>query len=159
MEYTVYADGACSGNPGPGGYAFILMNENKDVLLKVSGSKSKATNNQMELTAIVRALVHIRSFENSSRKQKVTIYSDSAYCVNAIEQGWIYTWKKNGWKTKAGREVQNIGLWLELYRFLRSTKMEIRAIKVKGRSGDKYNELVDKAAKEAIRNLNANSAK
>ena len=159
MEYTVYADGACSGNPGPGGYAFIIMNENKDVLLKVSGSKSKATNNQMELTAIVRALVHIRSFENHHRKQTVTIYSDSAYCVNAIEEGWIFTWKKNGWKTKAGREVKNIDLWLELYRFLTSTRMEIQAVKVKGHSGDKYNELVDKAAKEAIRNLNANSAK
>ena len=159
MDYTVYADGACSGNPGPGGYAFIIMNSNKDILLKVSGSRSKATNNQMELTAIVRALVHIRSFENHNRKQTVTIHSDSAYCVNAIEEGWIYTWKKNGWKTKAGREVKNIDLWLELYRFMTSTKMEIQAIKVKGHSGDKYNELVDKAAKEAIRNLNANSAK
>ena len=159
MEYTVYADGACSGNPGPGGYAFIIMNENKDVLLKVSGSKSKATNNQMELTAIVRALVHIRSFENHHRKQTVTIHSDSAYFLNDTAQGGIYTWKKNGWKTKAGREVKNIDLWLELYRFLKNTKMEIRAVKVKGHSGDKYNELVDKAAKEAIRNLNANSAK
>lgn len=159
MDYTVYADGACSGNPGPGGYAFIIMNGNEEILLKVSGSRSKATNNQMELTAIVRALVHIRSFENSNRKQTVTIHSDSAYCVNAIEEGWIYNWKKNGWKTKAGKEVKNIDLWLELYRFLRSTKMEIRAVKVKGHSGDKYNELVDKAAKEAIRNLNANSAK
>ena len=89
MDYTVYADGACSGNPGPGGYAFIIMNGNKDILLKVSGSRSKATNNQMELTAIVRALVHIRALENHSRKQTVTIYSDSAYCVNAIEEGWI----------------------------------------------------------------------
>ena len=159
MKKIFYTYGSSKGNPGPGGYAFIIMNGNKDILLKVSGSKSKATNNQMELTAIVRALVHIRSFENSSRKQTVTIYSDSAYCVNAIEEGWIYTWKKNGWKTKAGREVRNIDLWLELYRFLKSTKMEIRAVKVKGHSGDKYNELVDKAAKEAIRNLNANSAK
>ena len=159
MEYTVYADGACSGNPGPGGYAFIIMNENRDVLLKVSGSKSKATNNQMELTAIVRALVHIRSFENHHRKQTVTIYSDSAYCVNETAKAGIYTWKKNGWKTKAGREVKNIDLWLELYRFLKNTKMEIHAVKVKGHSGDKYNELVDKAAKEAIRNLNASSAK
>ena len=158
MDYTVYADGACSGNPGPGGYAFIIMN-NDGLNLKVSGSRSKATNNQMELTAIVRALVHIKALENHNRKQRVTIYSDSAYCVNAIEEGWIFTWKKNGWRTKAGREVKNIDLWLELYRFLRNTKMEIHAVKVKGHSGDKYNELVDKAAKEAIRNLNANSAK
>lgn len=158
MDYIVYADGACSGNPGPGGYAFIIMN-NDGMNLKVSGSRRKATNNQMELTAIVRALVHIKALENHNRKQTITIYSDSAYCVNAIEEGWIFTWKKNGWKTKAGKEVKNIDLWLELYRFLRSTKMEIHAVKVKGHSGDKYNELVDKAAKEAIRNLNANSAK
>ena len=159
MDYIIYADGACSGNPGPGGYAFIIMNENEKILLKVSGSKVKTTNNQMELTAIVRALVHVETFENQNRKQTVTIYSDSAYCVNAIEEGWIYTWKNNNWKTKSGREVKNIELWLELYRFLKKTKMRIRAVKVKGHSGNKYNELVDKAAKDAIKNLNAKGVK
>lgn len=159
MDYIIYADGACSGNPGPGGYAFIIMNE-KGLNLKVSGYRENATNNQMELTAIVRALVHIKQLENRCReKQNVTIYSDSAYCVNAIEEGWIYTWHSNGWRTKSGREVKNIELWLELYRFLKNTKMKIKAVKVKGHSGNKYNELVDKAAKDAIKNLNAKSVK
>lgn len=159
MFYQIYTDGACSGNPGPGGYAFMILGPETD--LKVSGHRDKATNNQMELMAIVRALAHLKQMVCSARKNvSVDIYSDSAYCVNAVEEGWLYIWQKNNWKTKNGHDVKNVELWIELYNFLKKTHIEVRFVKVKGHSGNKYNELVDKAAKEAItRNLNAKSTK
>ena len=159
MHYKIYTDGACSGNPGPGGYAFMILGPKMN--LKASGHKENTTNNHMELLAIIRALKHLDSLIKTGRKNiTVTIYSDSAYCVNSIEEGWLYIWKKNNWKTKNGSEVKNLELWIELYNFLNKTKMKVKMVKVKGHSGDKYNELVDKAAKDAItRNLNAKSTK
>ena len=111
----------------------------------------------MELKAIVRAIKHITR-KNVLNTEKVvqrltdceiTIYSDSAYCLNPINQGWIYTWKANGWKTKDGSDVKNQELWQELYEYLVDNKNIIKFVKVKGHSGNKYNEMVDKAAKEA----------
>ena len=88
-EVTIYTDGACSGNPGPGGWGAILMyKENKK---EISGGKKDTTNNVMELTAVIEALKLLKY------PCKVKLYSDSAYVVNSIEKGWIYSWRKNGW--------------------------------------------------------------
>lgn len=154
MKFDIYTDGACSGNPGPGGYAFIIIEDGKETL-KLSGGKKNTTNNCMELMAIVRALDHISQFISSAKKkvQEITIYSDSAYCVNSVEQGWIRFWMINGWKTKAGYDVKNKEIWQRLYEHLKDKRFKIKLIKVKGHSGNKYNEIVDKAAKEAIKKI------
>ena len=117
MEYTVYADGACSGNPGPGGYAFIIMNENKDVLLKVSGSKSKATNNQMEMTAVLESLKALEDMGLSQKKLLLSLDSDyvrKALSDSADGTAWIKGWKKRGWRNSNGKAVANQDLWKEI---------------------------------------------
>lgn len=164
MVYEVYTDGACSKNPGPGGYSFVVV-LNKSVILKCYGHKDRTTNNCMELTAIVRALKHVASLgfvkfykdqvQSDDRIKIINIYSDSAYCVNAMNQGWVKVWQANGWKTKSGYDVKNKELWEKLLHFVESSKLTIKFNKVKGHSGNEYNELADKLAKEAITNLNA----
>lgn len=156
-NYTIYCDGACSGNPGPGGYAFVVLLENKPVL-KVAGHKDKTTNNCMELTAVIRSIKHAQTL-TKSKDILLDIYSDSAYCVNAIDQGWVQIWKKNGWKTKADKDVKNRELWEELLEIQKNKRLKIKMHKVKGHSGNKFNELVDREAKRAILNLNANCTK
>ena len=106
-EVTIYTDGACSGNPGPGGWGAILMlGENRK---EISGGSADTTNNIMELTAVIEALKILK------RPCKVKVYSDSAYVVNAFLQKWIYGWMKKGWKTAGGDPVKNKELWQELY--------------------------------------------
>lgn len=169
MLYNVYTDGACSGNPGPGGYAFVIVIEN-EVTLKCYGSKEKTTNNCMELTAIARALKHIihadfikfDKYQDTNynmlfpnRSKVINIYSDSAYCVNAMNQGWVKLWKANGWKTKSGTDVKNKELFDQILSYVEKQGIEVIFNKVKGHNGNKYNELADELAKKAIENLNA----
>lgn len=150
MLYEIYVDGACSRNPGKGGYAFIILC-NKNVFLKVRGKKEKTTNNEMELTAIVKSLKHIiKKPDYILENDKIIIYSDSAYCINSINQKWINSWSINGWKNKDGKEIKNKELWVKLYdilKYLDKNKAVYKFVKVKGHSGDKYNEMVDYEAK------------
>ncbi|MCI8999765.1 MAG: ribonuclease HI [Clostridia bacterium] len=143
-EVIIYTDGACSGNPGPGGWGSILMyGEHKK---EVSGGKKDTTNNVMELTAVIEALKLLKF------KCKVSLYSDSAYVVNAFNQKWIYGWMKNGWKNASKEPVKNKELWQELYDL---TKMhEVTFIKVKGHSDNEYNNRCDEMAREAITKFN-----
>ena len=105
-EVIIYTDGACSGNPGPGGWGAILMiNENKK---EISGGNKNTTNNVMELTAVIEALKLLK------RPCNVNLYSDSAYVVNAFLQNWILGWIKNGWKNSNKEDVKNKELWQEL---------------------------------------------
>lgn len=157
---AIYTDGACSGNPGVGGYAFLVLREG-NILLKLSGGEKHTTNNRMELKAIVRALKHMKQprerfclpYDNT--KLNIVVKSDSAYCVNAINQGWVKAWKANGWLTKQGNPVKNKELWEELLGYLENKEYNIKFEKVKGHSGNKYNEIVDQAAKNAITRLKA----
>ena len=136
-KVTVYTDGACSGNPGPGGWGAILMyNENKK---EISGAEKETTNNIMEITAVLEALKLLKE------ECEVKIYSDSAYVVNAFNQGWIYNWRKNNWKT-ANKE-----LWEKLYELTQKHKVEF--IKVKGHSDNEYNNRCDYLATSAIKTL------
>lgn len=149
MKYSIYTDGACSGNPGNGGYAFIVISE-KDEPLTLYGSKKQTTNNHMELMAIVKALHFVTKGKERARIE-VTIYSDSAYCINSINYGWVNFWQKNDWKTRNGSEVKNRELWEKYLQIIKNCKrLKLELVKVKGHSGNKYNELVDKAAKSAI---------
>ena len=153
--FDIYTDGACSGNPGKGGYAFVIIKNDKEIL-KMSGCKENATNNMMELRAIVRSLKHVNRFI-AGVESVVRIHSDSAYCINPIKMGWLKVWKENGWKTKAGDPIKNVELWKELDSMLNDKKIQYEFIKVKGHSGNKYNELVDHAARNSINRLNADA--
>lgn len=139
-EVIIYTDGACSGNPGPGGWGSILMyKENKK---EISGGKSNTTNNVMELTAVIEGLKLLKF------PCKVKLYSDSAYVVNAFNQKWIYGWLKNGWKNSNKEPVKNKELWQQLYEL---TKIhEVEFIKVKGHADNKYNNRCDELARNAI---------
>jgi len=149
MVMRYYTDGACSGNPGAGGWAVVWSLQNDQVLWR-SGCDKYATNNKMELLAVVEALKQI--LEHNKRNCVYKVYSDSAYVVNAINKGWLYQWRMRGWKTASGDPVKNIGLWKRVYRLLRQLQVNDRQVlfvKVKGHSGNPLNEYADKIAKAA----------
>lgn len=139
-KVIIYTDGACSGNPGPGGWGAILMYG--DHKKEISGGLKDTTNNIMEITAVLEAL-RLLKFECD-----VKIYSDSAYVVNAFNNGWIYNWMKNGWKTASREPVKNKELWVELYDFTKKHKIEF--IKVKGHADNEFNNRCDELARNAI---------
>ncbi len=140
----IYTDGACSGNPGPGGWAAIL--KAGDAEKEISGYEAETTNNRMELLAVINGLKSLK------KRCKVTVYSDSAYVVNAFRQNWLENWKRNGWKRgpRKNQPVLNSDLWQELDRLIRDH--EVRFEKVAGHSGHEYNERVDELAVQEIRN-------
>ena len=142
-KVIIYTDGACSGNPGPGGWGAILMY--KDFKKEISGGMRETTNNIMEITAVVEALKCLKV------ESDVQVYSDSAYTVNAFKQGWIYNWMKNGWKTANKEPVKNKELWQELYELTKKHKVEF--IKVKGHADNEFNNRCDEMAREAIQKL------
>ena len=142
-KVTIYTDGACSGNPGPGGWAAVLIyNENKKEIKK---KKKETTNNIMELTAVIEALKLLKY------PCEVDLYSDSAYVVNGFNQGWIYNWRKNNWRTSSKEPVKNKEIWEELYNLSKIHKVNF--IKVKGHSTNELNNRCDELAREAIKNL------
>jgi ribonuclease HI len=134
----IYTDGSCIGNPGNGGWAAILlMNEKK---IKIKGYKKNTTNNQMELTAPIKALKKIPIGE------KIEIYTDSKYVKIGITE-WVTKWKKNNWKTSSKKKVKNIDLWKELDK--NNEKYHIKWCWIKGHSGNILNDEVDQLAREA----------
>lgn len=145
MKLNIYTDGACSGNPGPGGWAIVFFN--KDKTISYSGYKTKTTNNEMELFAVVKALQKISKSKND---YEFAIFSDSAYVINAISLGWIYRWQANGWKTSRGDEIKNKELWQKLISLLSDMKEDKTILfnKVKGHSGNTFNELADNLARK-----------
>ena len=139
-KVVIYTDGACSGNPGPGGWGAILMY--KGVKKEISGGSKQTTNNIMELTAVIEGLKMLKF------PCEVDLYSDSAYVVNAFEQKWIFGWIKKSWKTASGDPVKNKELWEELYGL---TKIHtVNFIKVKGHSDNEYNNRCDELARGEI---------
>ena len=141
-EVTIYTDGACSGNPGPGGWGAIL--EFKGVEKEISGFDPQTTNNRMELTAAYRALSLLKE------PCIVKLYSDSAYLVNGFLQKWTVNWQKNGWKNSKKEPVLNSDLWKELIAL--EQKHQITWIKVKGHSDNEKNNRCDKLATDEIKN-------
>ena len=138
-EVTIYTDGACSGNPGKGGWGAILINAKETKYM--SGSKQLTTNNQMELTATIEALKAILKPSN------IALYTDSQYVKNGITS-WILNWKKNGWKTANKKPVANKDLWIELENYV--DFHSVNWFWVKGHSGDHYNEMADELAVKAM---------
>ena len=134
-KVCIYTDGACSGNPGPGGWAAILTyGENEREL---SGGESATTNNRMELMAVISALTALKE------SCEVELWTDSQYLEKAINEGWLAGWKRRGWKRK-GRELKNIELWQELDRLLGLHRVNFNWLK--GHDGHEYNERCDALA-------------
>ena len=142
-KVIVYTDGACSGNPGPGGWAAILIY--KEIEKEISGNLKNTTNNIMELTAVLEGLKSLKV------PCEVELYSDSAYVVNSFLQGWIYNWIKNNWHTSSGEVVKNKELWEELYNLTKIHKVNFH--KVKGHANNKYNNRCDELARLEIKKI------
>lgn len=149
MKVRIFVDGACSENPGPGGWAAVF---NTDTECKtISGHEQNTTNNRMELMAVVRAMEKVH--KNGSRKNRYEMFSDSAYVVNSINNGWVDAWNANGWKTTRREDIKNKDLWaryLKARKNLRADGIELEIIKIKGHAGNTFNEYVDKLAKEEV---------
>ncbi len=137
---TIYTDGACSGNPGPGGWGVLILMDN-GVAKELSGSETLTTNNRMELLAAIRGL------ETANLQDKITLITDSVYVKDGITI-WIHNWKKNGWKTANKKPVKNIDLWQQLD--VLSHQLDITWKWVKGHSNHPENDRVDYLARTAI---------
>jgi ribonuclease HI len=140
----LYTDGACSGNPGPGGWAYIVLDSNNEEYI-ASGFKEETTNNEMELMAVFKGLFFVKSILNS--KEQVQIFTDSKYISNAIN-GWIYNWKRHAWKTSTGADVSHKDVWISLFPIVMENK--VKAIWVKGHASDAYNSRCDSIARNEI---------
>ncbi len=136
-KVIIYTDGACSGNPGPGGWGTILMYKGNKK--EISGGKKETTNNIMELTAVIEGLKLLKF------PCEVDLYSDSAYVINSFKQGWIYNWIKNNWQTSNKEPVKNKEIWQQLYSLTKTHKVNF--IKVKGHSDNEYNNRCDELAR------------
>ena len=139
-QVTLYTDGACSGNPGIGGYAGILIYG--DIQREYNGAEASTTNNRMEVLAVIVGLKRLKY------PCKVEVYSDSAYTVNAFSEKWIYGWKKSGWKKADGKPVLNEDLWRELYDL--TVVHEVTFHKVAGHADNALNNRCDELARAAI---------
>lgn len=141
-SFSLYTDGACSGNPGKGGYGYAVVHNNA-LIVKGSGGLLATTNNQMELTAVIEGLKEI------PEKYSVVVYSDSSYVVNAFNKDWITGWKSRDWYKSNGEPVANRELWESLLSVI-DMHSSVRFVWVKGHAGNKYNELCDQLAVKAI---------
>ncbi len=142
---TVYTDGACSGNPGPGGWGAVLMYEDKHK--EIYGGEPNTTNQRMEIKAVIEALRALKVID-----WEVTVYSDSAYVVNAFKQNWIENWQRNGWKNSKKEAVANQDLWKELIPLMQRNRVHFE--KVKGHAGNTWNERCDQLARQGVTELN-----
>ncbi|HKL18235.1 MAG TPA: ribonuclease HI [Halalkalibaculum sp.] len=138
-EVIIYTDGACSGNPGPGGWGALLMWRGKK--RELAGAEPDSTNNRMEMRAVIEALKALK------RPCHVKIHSDSALVVNAFKQGWIENWQKRGWRKADKKPVENQDLWKEMLEAMDDHK--VSWIKVKGHADNELNNRVDRLAVEA----------
>ena len=141
MKYIIYTDGACSGNPGPGGWGAVILDEEENET-NISGKEKTTTNNRMELMAPIMALRKIK------KASEIIIYTDSTYLKNGITS-WMKKWEKNSWKSASKKPIKNKDLWVILNKLSREQVVDWRW--VKAHAGNKYNEIADKLATKAIR--------
>ena len=142
-KVTLYTDGACSGNPGIGGWGAVLIFNGHEK--RISAAAENTTNNRMEVTAVIEGLKCLKE------PCEVDVYSDSAYTVNAFNNGWIFGWAKSGWCKADKKPLLNSDLWQELYSLTKIHKLTF--IKVKGHADNEYNNICDKLATDAIKNF------
>ena len=140
MSVTIYTDGACSGNPGIGGWGVVILKNNENPIF-LNGGQLETTNNRMELIATIKALAYF------NQRTNISLFTDSKYVKDGIES-WIIKWKNNNWKTSAKKPVKNKDLWIKL-----DTNIKLHSINwqwVRGHSGQKYNEQADYLARKFI---------
>ena len=140
MIIDIYTDGACSGNPGVGGWGSVIIIPKKEPIY-LHGGADQTTNNQMELTAAIQSLKYL------TESKKIKLYTDSKYVMNGMEL-WIVKWKKNGWKTTSKEPVKNKDLWVQLD--IQIAKHKVQWQWVKGHVGNKNNEIADSLARKYI---------
>ncbi len=141
-KVDIYTDGACSGNPGPGGWGVLIKIDNENI--ELSGGDRETTNNRMELMAAIKAL------EEIDKDYEITLYTDSNYVKDGITS-WISNWKENNWKTASKKDVKNKELWMRLDEAIKDKN--ISWVWVKGHSGNAGNEQADYLARSALENL------
>ena len=141
MKYKIYTDGACSGNPGPGGWGAVILDQN-DKQKNISGSEKNTTNNRMELLAAIMSLKKVKT------NSEVVIFTDSTYVKNGITE-WMKNWKKNGWKNSSKKPVKNKDLWEKLDKLCEANSVSWKW--VKGHSTNEFNNLADELAAKAIK--------
>jgi ribonuclease HI len=141
MKYKIYTDGACSGNPGPGGWGTVILDQD-DKQKNISGSEKNTTNNRMELLAAIMSLKKIKT------NSEVVIFTDSTYVKNGITE-WMKNWKKNGWKNSSKKPVKNKDLWEKLDKLCETNNVSWKW--VKGHSTNEFNNLADELATKAIK--------
>jgi ribonuclease HI len=144
-ELKIYTDGGCSGNPGPGGWAYVIISREENIIAKDMGSQKDTTNNRMELTAVIEALRALKKQESPPRE--IAVYTDSQYVQKGISE-WIQNWKLNSWRTKDKKPVKNQELWSELDSL--ASEFRVTWEWVKGHDGNKFNELCDRMTQDAI---------
>jgi len=145
----IYTDGGCSGNPGPGGWAYVIIIktfQGESIIAENKGSQKETTNNRMELTAVIEALRAVKAASNLPRQ--VSVYTDSQYVQKGITE-WIRNWKRNSWRTSDKKPVKNYDLWTELDSL--TGDFVINWEWVRGHAGNEYNERCDRMTQEAIR--------
>jgi len=141
MKYKIYTDGACTGNPGPGGWGAVIFDQD-DKQKNISGSEKNTTNNRMELLAAIMSLKKIKT------NSEVVIFTDSTYVKNGITE-WMKNWKKNGWKNSSKKPVKNKDLWVKLDKLCEANSVSWKW--VKGHSTNEFNNLADELATKAIK--------
>ncbi|MDR1869161.1 MAG: ribonuclease HI [Treponema sp.] len=147
----IYTDGGCLGNPGQGGWAYVMLLETfqgEKIIAQNKGGEKDTTNNRMELTAVISALRALKAMNDVPHK--ATLYTDSQYVQKGITE-WIQTWKRNSWKTSDKKPVKNKDLWTELDSL--AGEFSVNWEWVKGHAGNRYNELCDRMTQEAISSL------
>lgn len=140
QRIRIFTDGACSGNPGPGGWGVVMLH--KKGVLVFGDNETQTTNNRMELIA---ALEGIKLSKNIGYKE-IDVHTDSSYVVNAINQGWVYKWYNNNWKTASNQPVKNTDLWKKMLGLVNNKNIKINFVKVKGHNGNTFNEMADEEA-------------
>jgi len=146
----IYTDGGCSGNPGPGGWAYVMVIQtfgDTQIIAKNKGAEKETTNNRMELTAVIMALRALKSLQEKNIPRQAALYTDSQYVQRGITE-WIHTWKRNSWRTSDKKAVKNQDLWIELDSIAGEFALQWKW--VKGHAGNEYNELCDAMTQEAI---------
>ncbi len=151
--FTLYTDGGCHGNPGPGGWAFVLeYNGNR---IERHGAERDTTNNRMELQAVIAGLSQVNEIgagngDSTSSSSRVIVYTDSQYVKNGITT-WIHTWIRNGWRTSAKKPVKNRDLWMALHEL--TEQLDVRWEWLRGHAGHEWNERCDSLVQQAIRSM------
>jgi ribonuclease HI len=147
----IYTDGGCSGNPGPGGWAFVIIMQTfqgEQIIAQNKGSQEITTNNKMELIAVIEALRELK--KNNDAPKRISVYTESQYGQKGMTE-WILKWKRNSWRTSDKKPVKNRELWTELD--LLASDFSVNWEWVKGHAGNKYNELCDSMTQEAVNSI------